>query len=385
MTSSTYRSLDDSTYLNSIFEGVVKATDDPQQMGRLRVWIPALDGEKFSVETLPWADYASPFGGITKDFPIGKEKEDVKGYRAYGFWAIPKIGSKVYIFLLNGNKNRRIYFAAGFAHHLNRSLPRGRNTDPTTNQFGPQTDDYNLIEPIVKNLNMQFGGNISADEAKTRGSYERQVAQAKTDKDGSEGYGKSPGKGQGFDYLDSQVYCMTTPGGHTVLMSDNADHCRTRIVTTSGHQIILDDSNERIYVSTAEGRNYIEMDQDGHIHVYSQKHISFRAEGDINLAADGNINIEAHKGININGTGGNVQIGSVDAISLVAGGSIFETSGCQHNICSSQKIVLGGSQIHFNGEAPGEGIAPGKPSVVPAHEPWVRPAGVFKRNSNWKK
>ena len=45
-------------------EGVVVDNDDPKQLGRLRIYCNVLDGPKFTREKLPWADYATPFGGF---------------------------------------------------------------------------------------------------------------------------------------------------------------------------------------------------------------------------------------------------------------------------------------------------------------------------------
>jgi hypothetical protein len=90
-----------------IIEGFVMATDDPSQMGRCKIWCPALDGETYSIDTLPWAEYASPLAGVTNDFPAGRDAAPNKGWASYGFWAIPKIGAQVLVFLLNGNHARR--------------------------------------------------------------------------------------------------------------------------------------------------------------------------------------------------------------------------------------------------------------------------------------
>jgi hypothetical protein len=85
-----------------------------------------------------------------------------------------------------------------------------------------------------------------------------------------------------------------------MLFSDIDEYCRMRFRTTAGHQIILDDTNERIYISTAKGRNWIELDEgSGHINVYSASKINVHSENDINLCSDENINIVAKKRVNI--------------------------------------------------------------------------------------
>lgn len=369
-----------------IIEGIVKATDDPQQMGRLKVWCPALDGEKHTIDELPWSEYASPFAGFTDNFRSGRDLNTTQGIKAYGMWAIPKINSRVFVFLLNGDINRRCYFAGAFPTHLNRSLPRGRNQNPTTGAIGPQTDTYQYIEPAYSNVKEQFQNKLDSDEAQSRGVYERQVAQDKTDKDGKEGYSKSPGEGKEFDYLDPQSYCFVTPGNHALIMSDGYDWCRIRIVTTSGNQILLDDTNERIYISTCKGGNYIELDENGHIHIFGSDDISIRTAENINVRADKNINFEAQKDINLRAIDGSVNIATGGNLNLSITGTIFESSCAGHHINSGGNLVMSAPQIHMNGPTAAEANSPGELTVVPGHEPWSRPSKTkVKRNPKWKK
>ena len=42
-----------STFMPFIMEGLVVATDDPDQMGRVKVWVPSLDGENYEIVSLP--------------------------------------------------------------------------------------------------------------------------------------------------------------------------------------------------------------------------------------------------------------------------------------------------------------------------------------------
>jgi hypothetical protein len=84
------------------------------------------------------------------------------------------------------------------------------------------------------------------------------------------------------------------------VMSDVDEQCRIRLKTTSQNQIILDDTNERIYISTGKGKNWVEMDEgNGRIYIYSDSKINIRAKNDLNLYSDENINIRAHKRVMI--------------------------------------------------------------------------------------
>ena len=83
---------------------------------------------------------------------------------------------------------------------------------------------------------------------------------------------------------------------HAITMDDRPFNQRVLFRTTNGHQVILDDTNEIIYVSTAKGETYFEMDQRGDIHVYASKNINFHAEDNFNINAD-KIRLYARRGI----------------------------------------------------------------------------------------
>lgn len=326
-----------------ITDGIVKDTDDPQQNGRIKIWCPALDGEDFNIDTIPWAEYASPFGGVTQDFNAGRNKTKSQGPVSYGFWALPKVGAQVLVFLLNGDPNRRFYFASVFGLHRNRSLPAGRNKSEN-NSAGPFTDSYDPLQPAYDNLRTAFQNQMSSSQAQTRGGFERQAAQDRTAKDGKDGYAKNPVDGK---YLDPQTYCFVTPGHHTFLMDDSADNCRIRLKTCEGNQVILDDTNERIYISTAKGKTWVELDEDGHIHVFGSKSISLRAGSDINMLADGNINLEAGNHVNIKAVSGGIKASAKQAIHIRSStGSIYQTACDEYHICSTNGYFLNASEIN---------------------------------------
>lgn len=340
------KSQTDGEYLDNavsfIMSGVVLATDDPDQMGRVRVWIPALDGAVYDIANIPWADYASPFMGYTVEYPAGEAIIKNNSDAAYGFWAIPKVGATVYVFCLNGDADQRVFFAGSARLHRNRSLPAGRNLDDL-NQPGPWGDTgdgsgrLNAIQPAYDNIRTQFQGLVNSPQAKTRGAYERQAAQAKTDKDGAEGYSTNPADPS---YLDPQTYCFSTPGRHALIMQDDPRFSRLRIKTAEGHQVIFDDANERIYISTSKGFNWIEMDQDGHINIYGGDSISIRSGGDLNFFADKNINFEASGGINMRATGGDLKLAAQGNMQMQVNGNIVQTACGFFDMSSETNLKL---------------------------------------------
>lgn len=355
-------------------EGIVVDTSDPQQMGRVKVHCPAIDGETVDAKNLPWVMYVSPLAGQTIDYPGGTSGGRADGPSSYGFWAVPKVGSLVIVGFLYNDYNLRFYVGSYFPDHGNRSLPAGRNSSN-----GPISDILEPIEPASSNLKAQFGGKLDVSEALTRGAFERQVAQARTEKDGTEGYQK----GVVESGLDPQTYCITTPGRHSIIMQDNPATARVRIKTAEGAQVILDDANERIYVSTAKGKSWLEMDQDGHVHVYAAESYSVTTGGDFNVSAKGNINLHAGGNLNLAAVG-HGRLSACADISLNADTSVNIQSGSQMNLLAGASIIQTGSEIHLNGPSASEAACADRPGIVPQHEPWSRPATKGARNKNWK-
>lgn len=360
----------------NIVDGTVLATNDPQQMGRVKVWCPAIDGEDYDIDLLPWATYLSPFAGQTNGFPAGSSGIPTEGLHSYGFWAIPKIGARVIVAMLYGNVNLRVYLGSIFSPHGNRSLPVGRNRS----DIGPApvSDTFDPVQPQTSHLNAQFGGSLTAPEAQSRGAYERAVAQGMDNRDGTEGYQRAVTGNE----LDPQTYCLATPGRHALIFQDNPATGRMRLKTADGHQIIFDDANERIYMSTSQGKTWVEMDADGHIHMYGAESFSVSAGGDINFNANGNFNVAA-KNFNV-AAAGHARISACDDLSLSGKVVNIESTG-KFNILAAAPLVLTGSKVMLNSEKAEAAKCADKPSITPNHEPWTRPPTKGTRGKNWKK
>lgn len=360
-----------------LMEGVVVDTNDPQQMGRVKIWIPALDGDLYKIEALPWATYVSPMAGQTRDYPAGPGSVKTSGLVSYGWWSVPKAGALVIVGLLYNDPNRRVYMGSYFRDHGNRSLPQGRNRSDISNV--PLSDTFEPVEPQSENLKAQFRNQLDKSEAKTRGVYERAVAQDKTDKDGTEGYQKDLIDSA---QLDPQTYVLTTPGRHALVFQDNPETGRVRVKTAAGHQIILDDANERIYVSTSRGQSWFEMDQDGRIHVYGADSISFATGADFNVTAVGDFNVNAGGDVNVQ-AGGSMKLAACGS-THVSGAGVNLESTAGFNILAAGDLLQTASNIHLNGPGAESAECPEAPPVVPTHEPWERDASKSARGKYWK-
>ena len=373
--------------------GEVISTDDPEQLGRVKVYCSSLDSPIYSIESLPWANYASPFGGTIENMSCGPNEISSEGPRTYGWWSIPKVGSIVIVFALNSDPNVRYYAFGVLPAQSNRCLPAGRNYDES-GKSGPFTDSY---DPAPYSDNLKTAGLNEGDHYYTRGGYERQVAQAKTNKDGKEGYSKNHTLNDGS--LESNTYCFTTPGGHFMSLQDSPEFCRIRFKTVTGRQVLLDDTNERIYISTAKGNNYWEMDDDGHINVYAKDDISYYTEGnfnvsalkDINLHGD-NVHIKAKKKVYVTAvedihTSSKNLIQTAKAELAIKAQTIAIGGAASVDVGSGGKITIKGAMAYIQStpaKQPKEATPANEPKITPKHEPWVRPASSTSRNKYWK-
>jgi hypothetical protein len=460
--------------------GVVMDTNDPDQMGRIRVRCSRFgDRTEKEVEDLPWALPISPLAGVMTHGVRGVEQETVNSPVAYGMWNIPKTGSFVLVGCIDGDKSKRFYLGGLHPNHVTNTLPHGRyawgytEAEESKAPDGPMSASEIPIQPLYDNQTQQFTAPDASltrrasgtpdkprtqnAEYVTRGADMQASAtnnatiQSKDNNPGSSvpdhdpgtpikfkkvdgdtkeiagpGYSidqidpeEKYGPDTGYVNYDSQNYSWTTPGFHAFSMNDRYDNCRIRLRTTSGHQIILDDTNERIYVSTAGGQAYVEIDKVGNIDIFSEKTISTHAKGDINFYSDQSIRLQAVKDVHIradreirqhalqdvhietsqnirvkSGQETRIEVGTTmhtnvgSTLFITSGDNLDMSTGAQMNLLSADQMSLKSGariagdapDIHWNSAHAYDAVAAENSNVrqawwtnrVPDHEPWAR-------------
>lgn len=417
--------------------GYVVDTNDPQQMGRIRVVCPMWgDSYDTAIDDLPWALYITPIGGQTNVGSRGAGIQSSTGGISYGMWAIPKVGAQVLVMCVDGNPQYRIYIGCLYDQFTPHTMPHGRwkfddhpaleksKADPKP--YGPYTSREGFIEPLAENLREAFAFKaepnfewqtraadyqVSAIDVSHINSVHSNAPDDKQVRDGdwenTQGYQASRINPEATTSVsstnyDSMVYSWTTPGFHAISMDDRQENCRMRFRTTGGHQIIMDDTNERIYIQTAKGNNWIELDQAGNIDIFTTNKVNIHSNKDINLTSDETIRMHAKKGIHMySGTEirqqavGDIHVKSAanirthaDAstyteagtdihtkagsnVRTVAGSSLYQEAGAAIHLKSGSNLHLtaGGS---FNGSAGGQMKLTG--SVIHLNGPAASPA-----------
>lgn len=413
----------------TITNGVVVDTNDPQNCGRVRVMCPKYgDTIQMPIDDIPWSVNASAIMGTVAVGTRGPEFDTINGPTAYGFWNIPKVGTRVTVGCVDNDPRYRVYLGGGAQQFMMHTAPHGRwfAEDGT----GPVSSTEQPILPLSRNIDKAFGPDMSpekmtraADYAQSRVDVSQLDATISSRPDdfevkGANGWVSTNGyqvsrqdptapSAITSKNFDNQVTSLTSPGFHAISMDDRQENCRIRVRTTSGHQIIMDDTNERIYISTAEGENWIEMDQMGNIDIFSSGKISMHSQGDLNLTSSSLVNITGEAGVNIrSGTTINnsapkfnvvtdtVAMLSSGNIGLEAGGNANIRASGSGNITASDINLAGGGSIiasagviHLNGPAAAEAgasgaIEAGFSTRTPQHEPWIRSSALDGQKSS---
>lgn len=112
--------------------------------------------------------------------------------------------------------------------------------------------------------------------------------------DGDERYIRKKPAGElgiGTAYAD----VLANESGDPTIPADEYFRVRTR----TGHQLLLHNSEDLIYIGNARGTTWIELTSNGKIDVYAADSISIHTEVDLNIRSDRDINLEAGRNINM--------------------------------------------------------------------------------------
>jgi hypothetical protein len=156
--------------------------------------------------------------------------------------------------------------------------------------------------------------------------------------DGDDQFIRKKPAGQGpLDYADT----LKKEKGDTNIPYNEYVRLRTR----TGHQILLHNSEDLIYIGNSRGTAWVELTSNGKIDVYAQDSISIHSENDVNIRADRDINFEAGRNVNTKAAGGNIQIEAVGNLNLIAAQNGKITVGAGFDLVSGSgtKLSSGGA------------------------------------------
>lgn len=442
---------------------------DPSFMSGLEVTLLRENGNNIGElsQTYP-VKYATPFYGTTAYEYMGLNNNDFQDtQKSYGMWfPTVEIGTTVLVVFIDGNPSDGYFIGCVPGRFANQMIPAiGGSTE--FDATDDQKAKYDTKQPLpVGEVNRKANSlekNLSVDKIKkpvhpiadvflqqglleddvrgvttstsrrdsptsvfgisTPGPFDRSSSgkknfvgkpQSKSPQpvpvsrlggtqmvfdDGEDRYQrKTPASEGGVEYADTENGEKGDPN------IPYNEHFRIR--TRTGHQILLHNSEDLIYIGNARGTTWIELTSNGKIDIYAEDSISIHSKNDFNFRADRDINIEAGRNINIKATAdfskeaetdeggfdsGRIHIESKHDYKLVIGatgkittskdleifttGSNNLTAGATTNILSTAGHFETAAVIHMNGPA----ATPATPALsLPTHnniktsssEPW---------------
>ena len=405
------------------FEAVVVSHLDPSYMGRLQVELLKSSSAGNQPERsgqLVEARYLSPFYGVT---PLANTSNN-EGYqfsqKSYGMWAIPPdVGTRVVVILLEGKISQAYWIGCVQDEYMNFMLPGYPATENVTN-FGARvpTSEYNkrLADPSVKDPtkfpkpvhnelarrltqqglyaddirglttsgarrevpSMVFGWSTPGPLDKRENAPKGQVgpSDAKANRFINRLGGSSFVMDDGDDKLIRKGSPENSPqeyvnkeageeGGDPTLPANELIRLKTR----TGHQILMHNTEDLIYIANARGTAWIELTSNGKIDIYSADSVSIHSQQDLNFTADRDINLMAGKNMNlISGldyklsAGASISNIATNNISSNAGDTISENAGSIiANYSQGQASYISGDTTDV---LAGANLALGSPSTV---------------------
>lgn len=308
--------------------GVVKNNADPARAGRLQVYIPDFGGDETEPTHWVTVGYANPYMGAARTPVVEVPRSPANSYEtvnhSYGMWFTPPdIGNHVLITFVSGDVNHGYWFACvnpdlshwaipGQAGAENLETPLDTNLSQALT-----TPPYPSVEFNESNSSLQsrLGSflkiqkpvhvdqvatllNQGLEDDKVRGV----ISSSSQRESPSKVFGIStPGRdGPNKDHITGQV--TTRLGGHTFVMDDGDKAGIDQLVrlrTAGGHQILMNDTQDILYISNKAGTVWFEFTGDGKTNLYSESDINIRTKSNINFHADKDINMYSGNNINM--------------------------------------------------------------------------------------
>jgi hypothetical protein len=383
--------------------GVVKNNIDPTRGGRIQVYIADF-GAPDPDDSSSWVtvSYMSPFFGATQ----GTGGQDTDGsYKqnpsSYGMWfSPPDLGSTVVCIFINGDMNYGYYIGGVLNPELLQMIPAIGSSEGDvimnkgeSNSYGgatklPVTNLNNNNEALADGVKFltapkpvhSYVASILSQQGLIRDPIRGTITTSALRESPSRvGWGVStPGRpiykgGYTDDTVataaetgkGSNLSVVSRRGGHSIVMDDGdliGNDRLVRIRSALGHQILMSDDGQTLFIIHSNGQSYIELGKEGTIDMYSTNSVNIRTQGDLNLHADNNININASKDLNISAD--NLNINTETDINFRAGenfkgytlgtytikvdGAMSMGAGGAGSYASAGDMFINGSKVNLN-------------------------------------
>ena len=402
--------------------GVVKDNIDPIRAGRLQVYISDFSG-KDADNSNSWITVCqmSNFYGLTQ--ASGAETghgEFLKNPHSYGMWqSPPDIGTQVVCMFINGDPNYGYYVGSVYEPEALQMVPAIGSRDNITTNEGEATSYGGATRLPVVNINANNkkifeSANFLAEAApvhsvaagilSTQGLLRDPIrgtigSSSQRESPSRLGWGVStPGRpvyeggftdetvadAAGNAGQQSGLKVVARRGGHSIVMDDGDIIGRDQLIrlrTSTGHQILMSDSGQTLFIIHANGQTWVELGKEGTIDLFATNSVNIRTQGDLNLHADNNININAVKALNVSAetikisseketaqkVGTDFSFYSTGKYTVKVGAGMSMASAGEASYISDSITYINGSKINLNTGSAGLVPAEVKPIPIVAH------------------
>jgi len=387
--------------------GVVKNNIDPTKAGRIFVYVANFGGSDPD-DSKSWVpvSYLSPFYGVVSANNSPTDGPDKTGYgkfngnpQSYGFWAsAPDIGTEVVCIFVDGRPDQGYYIGCVPQAGLLSMTPAiGATTNVLPNKeeassYGGAdrlpTSEINYSNPTLRNsptINTDpkpvhsYQASILNQQGLIRDNVRGVISSSASRETPSRVFGLSTPGGPIFEggYTNSTIKAAAKSadtsklqitgrtGGHSFVMDDgglDGSDQLVRIRTSAGHQIMMSDSGQTLFIIHSNGQSWIELGKEGTIDMFATNSVNIRTQGDLNLHADrdinmyakrnlgmfaDNINVESDKNINFR-AGVNFSGYALGTYTFKVDGAMSMASGGEASYLSKSITFINGSKINLN-------------------------------------
>lgn len=433
------------------FIAKVVSNADPTYMGSLEVQlIREIGSEDSATGTLRTVKYLNPFYGITNIDYVTADPEDYNNtQKSHGMWMVPpEPGTLVVVIFVGGDPRKGYWLGCVQEENMNFMMPgyaatkfkvsgqdervpvaeynkvaRGSTLDPTKilkpeHPFSTTLKNQGLLRDDIRGITTSsarretpsqvFGvstpgpidkrsgakkGKIGKKESKINNAFVSRLGGSSfVMDDGDDKFlrKKSPSEG----VPEYAAVEQNETGGDVTRPHNELIRLRTR----TGHQILLHNSEDLIYIGNSRGTSWIEFSSDGKIDIYAEDSISVHTAQDLNFLADRDINLQAGRNFNIKVAGemhthvikdsilivdenqkihikknvdhtivGNTKEKVKGNFNLNVDGYIYQTSGGANHTKAGGNIIESAPLIHMNGPSASTALAAELPKILKTH------------------
>lgn len=321
----------------------VKSTADATHNGKLLVWLVNSNTNEALQENWVSVMYASPFAGSTDIENVSRQAyQSFEGtQKSYGIFAVPPdVNNYVLVAFANGDETQGYWFACIYKDTLTHMVP-GLGSNKS----------YSGVSGPVSEMNVYSGQTGNPQVNPTRPVYTplfNGLALQGLSNDTLRGAGTS----SVWRDKTPTVQGWLSPGGNQIILDDKDGNQLIRIRTKSGAQLLISETDGHIYAISRDGKNWMELNADGNVDIYSGISVNIHSDSNINISANGHVNI-AGATVNIQSNNGELSLRAGTVLNLYGGTDI--------------------NSITPNGSG-AQAVPPPipQPTRIPTHEPYVR-------------